>query len=160
MSGRTVVLAVSVLLLMVAVGVLLLTGPGEDDGGAIRLDPTDPVLVADGRRIYREACAACHGAALEGQPNWQQRRADGWLPAPPHDPSGHTWHHPDGVLFALTKQGPAALMKDPAYATDMPGFADVLSDRDILAVLSYIKSTWPAEIRARHDAINARAAGG
>ena len=31
-----------------------------------------------------------------------------------------------------------------------------LSDEDIVAVLSYIKSTWPDRIRARHDEINER----
>lgn len=160
MKGRATILVIGVLLLMAAVGSLLLTGRSSDDSGTIRLDPADTVLVADGARIYREACASCHGADLEGQAAWQQRRADGRLPAPPHDPSGHTWHHPDAALFALTKYGPAAVINDPTYPTDMPGFADSLSDRDILAVLSYIKSTWPADIRARHDAINARAAGG
>lgn len=147
---------------MAGVGGFLLMGPGleEQRGGGTRLDPSDAALVADGRRIYRAACANCHGEALEGQPGWQNRKADGRLPAPPHDPSGHTWHHPDEVLFRLTKYGPAALLNDPAYPTDMPGFADSLSDREILAVLSYIKSTWPQDIRARHEAINARAAGG
>jgi len=68
--------------------------------------------------------------------------------------SGHTWHHPDAILFALTKYGPAAIAKDPTYRTSMPIYEDVLSDADIIAVLSYIKSTWPAEIRARHDTLN------
>ncbi|WP_181164689.1 c-type cytochrome [Amaricoccus solimangrovi] len=36
----------------------------------------------------------------------------------------------------------------------MPRFATALSDRDIVDVLSYIKSTWPADIRARQDEIN------
>ncbi|WPZ32173.1 cytochrome c [Thalassobaculum sp. OXR-137] len=162
MTGRVLTLAAGTAILLVAVGVLLLTAGGErgSDADGLRLDPDDAALVADGERIYRDACASCHGVALEGQPDWQQRRADGRLPAPPHDPSGHTWHHPDDVLFALTKYGPAALVNDPAYLSDMPGFAEVLSDRDILAVLSYIKSTWPPEIRARHNALNARAAGG
>ena len=29
--------------------------------------------------------------------------------------------------------------------------------RDIVAVLSWIKSRWPADVRAKHDQINARA---
>ncbi|TNE39067.1 MAG: cytochrome c, partial [Sphingomonadales bacterium] len=33
-------------------------------------------------------------------------------------------------------------------------YADTLSDAEIIAVLSYIKSTWPEEIRARHDDLN------
>ena len=118
------------------------------------LRPDDAMLVATGREIYGEHCASCHGAALEGEPDWRKRKPNGRLPAPPHDPSGHTWHHPDAQLFELTKFGPAALVGD-GYESDMPGYADVLSDREIVAVLSYIKSTWPDEIRRRHDALNA-----
>lgn len=160
--GRKTVLAAGLGALALVFAVVMALG-GEwtepEDGTGTRLDAGDAELVADGRRIYREACASCHGAELEGQADWQRRGPNGRLPAPPHDESGHTWHHPDAQLFLLTKLGPAALMNDPAYPSDMPGFGDVLSDRDIVAVLSYIKSTWPAEIRSRHDEINARAAG-
>lgn len=72
---------------------------GGEEGAAVVLLPDDSALVADGRKLYDQACASCHGAMLEGQPNWRQRKADGRLPAPPHDPSGHTWHHPDAVLL-------------------------------------------------------------
>ena len=123
---------------------------------AVRLRPGDTGLVTDGREIYATACASCHGANLEGQANWKQRKPDGRLPAPPHDPSGHTWHHPDEQLFALTKAGPARIVGD-GYESDMPGFEGTLSDREIIAVLSFIKSTWPADIRARHDGINRQA---
>lgn len=118
-----------------------------------RIDPDNARLVALGGAVYAAECAACHGANLEGQPNWRQRRADGRLPAPPHDPSGHTWHHPDAQLFALTKFGPAALAGG-RYESDMPAYAETLSDDEIWAVLSYIKSHWPAQIRERHDQIN------
>ena len=122
-------------------------------GGGL-LDPDDPVLVARGGELYAKNCASCHGVRLEGQPNWRQRRSDGKLPAPPHDHTGHTWHHPDRVLFDLTKFGPAALAGGD-YVSDMPGYESALSDRDIIAVLSYIKSTWPEEFRIRHDQLNA-----
>ena len=60
-----------------------------------------------GRQLYVAHCASCHGANLEGQANWQTRRPDGKLPAPPHDATGHTWHHADRVLFDITRQVPA-----------------------------------------------------
>jgi len=41
----------------------------------------------------------------------------------------------------------------------MPGFGDKLSDQEIWAVLAFIKSTWPAEIRARQESINRRVDG-
>ena len=40
----------------------------------------------------------------------------------------------------------------------MPGFGNALSDAEIWAVLAFIKSSWPPEIRARQDAINRQAA--
>jgi len=43
--------------------------------------------------------------ALEGQANWRQRDADGYLPAPPHDETEHTWHHPDSYLYLMTRYG-------------------------------------------------------
>src|SRR6056297_1420246 len=69
-----------------------------------RLIPyTDEAAVAAGAEIYAEHCAACHGADLEGQvPEWRKRGPDGLMPAPPHDESGHTWHHPDPILIDIT----------------------------------------------------------
>jgi S-disulfanyl-L-cysteine oxidoreductase SoxD len=122
-------------------------------GDEITLRPDDQSYVARGQELYRTACSSCHGVYLEGQANWRERGPDGLLPAPPHDPSGHTWHHPDEVLFDLTKFG-VLPYAGPDYRSAMPAFEDKLSDEDILAILSYIKSTWPAEVRRRQDAIN------
>ena len=121
---------------------------------AQKADPADAGQVARGKQVYMDHCAACHGAALEGQPNWRQRGPDGKLPAPPHDASGHTWHHSDAQLFDITKRGTAALA-GAGYATDMREFGSLLSDEEIWAVLAYIKSTWPPEIRARQERMNA-----
>ena len=119
-------------------------------------DPDDPAQVARGARVYSEACAACHGAALEGQPDWQTPNPDGTLPAPPHDAEGHTWHHADGLLFRYTKLGGAVLFKDlPGVESAMPGFGEVLSDKDIWDVLAFIKTHWPEEMRAYQHAASA-----
>ncbi len=127
---------------------------------AIALAPDDAAVVAEGARIYAAECASCHGADLEGEANWRERGPDGRLPAPPHDESGHTWHHPDVMLFALTKEGPPKEMGNgEPYHSNMPAFEATLSDDEIIAVLSYIKSRWPAEIRTRHDELNAQMAG-
>jgi mono/diheme cytochrome c family protein len=119
-----------------------------------RADLTDLHQVALGERVYSEHCAACHGKNLEGQPDWQSRRSDGRLPAPPHDETGHTWHHADEVLFRITKDGVAALV--PGYESDMPAYADLLTDDEIWAVLAFIKSRWPPVIQARQAEINRR----
>ena len=103
--------------------------------------------VALGRQVYAANCASCHGTNLEGQPNWQQDLPTGGRPAPPHDASGHTWHHNDQSLFTTVKQGGQATA--PAdYKSNMPAFGDTLSDEEIWAVLAFIKSTWPPEIQA------------
>jgi len=122
-------------------------------GEAAGIDPKDRAKVALGAQVYADNCAACHGTNLEGQANWRQRGPDGRLPAPPHDVSGHTWHHPDAQLFQLTKYGPAALAGG-SYQSDMPPYEGVLSDAEIWAVLSYIKSRWPQQIQDRHDQIS------
>jgi len=113
----------------------------------------DPRQVALGASVYATRCAQCHGANLEGQPDWQQRQPNGRLPAPPHDASGHTWHHPDDILFGITKNGMTPYA--PAgYESDMPAFAGVLTDDEIAAALAYIKSRWPADIRERQAHID------
>ena len=111
-------------------------------------DPENTSQVARGGSIYTQLCASCHGARLEGQPNWQEKLPTGRMPAPPHDASGHTWHHPDSVLFGITKHGlVAGKYAPPKYESDMPAFGGVLTDDGIWAVLAYIKSSWPQDIR-------------
>ena len=111
----------------------------------IHADPTELSRVSQGNELYTEHCAACHGVNLEGEPNWTKRKANGALPAPPHDPSGHTWHHSDEVLLKLTKYGPR-IFAGLDYVTDMPAYQNILSDDEILMIIAFIKSTWPAEI--------------
>ncbi len=99
----------------------------------------------EGAGLYARFCADCHGDNLEGQPNWQVAGNDGVLPAPPHDDSGHTWHHPDTMLFDYTKYGGqemAERMGLDGVASGMPGFADVMTDEEIWTVLAFIKSRW------------------
>jgi len=152
---RPQVIWLGAVLVLFAVGAVIAYRLWPQDA-AEGIDANSPALVALGQAVYQDACASCHGANLEGQSNWRIRRADGRLPAPPHDETGHTWHHPDAQLFAMTKFGPAAVAGLEEYETDMPAFESQLSDREIRAALAYIKSTWPAKIRARHDDINQR----
>lgn len=144
---------------LVAAALLVAAGGGAllwDRMPSPQADPDDTTQVALGRQVYEAHCASCHGARLEGQQNWRQRLPNGRLPAPPHDASGHTWHHPDRVLFDITKHGVAA-HAPKGYESDMPGFGDRLSDAEIWAVLAYIKSQWPSEVRMRQADISDRA---
>lgn len=112
---------------------------------------TDSQL-SDGKVLYAQYCATCHGANLAGQANWQTANANGSYPAPPHDESGHTWHHSDAYLLAVTLQGGAAVTG--AATNAMPGFANQLSSAQAQAIIDYIKSTWPAETQAKQAQLN------
>ena len=107
-----------------------------------RANPRDASKVARGQQIYAQHCASCHGPKLEGQPDWRQRLPNGRMPAPPHDETGHTWHHADSVLFGITQRGLVPPYAPTDYQSDMPAFGGKLSDDEIWAVLAYIKSHW------------------
>lgn len=109
--------------------------PGEESG--------------PGRALYVEHCAACHGADLEGQPDWRSPDANGLFPAPPHNETGHTWHHDDAMLIDYITRGGQAVLDDMGvtFTSGMPGFKSVLDGSEIEAILDYIKSTWPNDIR-------------
>ena len=126
--------------------------PGMASSESYSIDIEDKALVQLGKAVYLEHCASCHGVNLEGQPNWQIRDENDLLPAPPHDETGHTWHHPDKTLFDMVKLGPANIIE--GYESTMPGYADILSDEEIRASLSYIASTWPEKVKARQKQMN------
>jgi mono/diheme cytochrome c family protein len=137
-----------------AIGFVALSLRGASRPG--RADPNDAGQVALGQQVYTGWCASCHGANLEGQPNWKEGPLNGPLPAPPHDPSGHTWHHPDALLFDVIKRG-GQVAVPPNYRSGMPAFGDSLSGAEIQAVLAYIKSRWPPDIQAAQEQVNQQA---
>ena len=103
-----------------------------------------------GATLYAQNCASCHGADLEGEPDWQSAGPDGVFPAPPHDETGHTWHHGDGLLFEITKLGGAGALEARGITgtpSGMPAFEGILTDDEIRDVLAYIRSTWPERIQ-------------
>lgn len=134
MTGKVRIAAVlgAVLLAILAAGIVKFGIPFVD-GSAQK--------IALGRSVYATQCSKCHGKTLEGQPDWQTPLPSGRLPAPPHDASGHTWHHSDDMLFGITKHGLKPYVTGD-YESDMPAFATTLSDQEITAVIEFIKSTW------------------
>lgn len=112
----------------------------------------DPEILTMGESVYAVACASCHGADFAGQENWRRPGADGMLPAPPHDRTGHTWHHSDEVLFNVVKFGPGYNV--PGYRTRMQAYDGILSDEEIRAVNSFIAAQWPPEILNAQRKIN------
>ncbi len=135
-------------------------GSGADDKPALSVlgAPVDAAMIALGQEVYAENCASCHGVDLEGQPDWRRRLENGRMPAPPHDKTGHSWHHADRQLFTITKRGVSAVV--PGYESDMPAFEETLTDAEITAVLGYIKSTWPERERDFQAEVTANDGGG
>lgn len=116
-----------------------------------------PAAAETGADLYARHCAACHGAELEGQPDWRSPKPDGTYPAPPHDASGHTWHHDDAMLFDYVARGGQAVLDDMgvSFKSAMPAFGTVLSDAEITRILDFIASTWPEPVRkARQERLH------
>ena len=159
MMGRALLLA-GIGLVSAAAAAALAGGGGSESAAEVTVlgEPLTPEELVRGEEVYAEACASCHGADLEGQPDWKRRLPSGRMPAPPHDESGHTWHHSDQDLIAITRDGVAAVVS--GYESDMPAFGGTLSGAEIAAVLGYIKSTWPERQRTFQAEVTANAEDG
>jgi len=115
-------------------------------------------MAALGKRIYMRACASCHGRNLQGQPLWLLVDEYAGRRAPAHDETGHTWQHSDEDIFHIIKYGRFA--SAPAGRVSfMPALATVLKDREILAVMAFIKARWPIGLRVSQAMLNPGFAG-
>ena len=146
-------LSISMAVLVLGIAYVIYIIQIEDQEPGL-LEATGPEVIELGQRVYAGNCAGCHGANLEGEPgfDWRRKKADGTFPAPPHDETGHTWHHADTLLFAYTTNGGQVFLGDTGVS-GMPPFADILTFQEIEAVLVYIKSSWPESIRERQRLI-------
>jgi mono/diheme cytochrome c family protein len=138
---------------VVAIGAIAILA--NRPGGRTADPESRSVDLARGAAIYAQACAACHGADLAGQPDWTSPDPDGRLPAPPHDATGHTWHHPDRVLLQITQLGTAAVVGNE-YESNMLGFANMYSEDELWDVLAWIKTHWPDRERAYQAQVTAQ----
>ena len=116
-------------------------------------DADDTALVARGAALYAANCAGCHGAHLQGAPNWQVAGPDRAVRPPPQDATGHTWMHSDDQLFQFVKYSLADIAP-PGFVSNMPAFENQLSDRDIVATIAFIKSSWPTGVRVFQAMLN------
>ena len=139
-------------LLVIGIGALAAIVAWEIVRGPVAINTANPEAVEKGRAIYATYCATCHGANLEGQDDWQQPLSDGSYPAPPQDASGHTWHHSDTELFVIVRDG--SDVGTANLLSTMPGFGKTLSEDEIMAVLGFIKSQWPPDVRAAQERMN------
>jgi mono/diheme cytochrome c family protein len=106
----------------------------SDDAGSRWYTPEN---VERGAVIFTDNCAACHGKEANGHFTWRQRGPDGKFPPPPLNGTGHAWHHPTQVLAKQIKFG------TPGGQGTMPGFAGILSDKDIVDSIAWFQSLWP-----------------
>ena len=113
--------------------------------------------ISAGQVLYEEHCASCHGANLEGEPDWRSPNDDGTLPAPPHDETGHTWHHDNRLLYEYTALGGEGALAERGitnFKSAMPGFADVITEEEIWNILAYIRSTWSERVQEMQSGRN------
>ena len=146
--------ALGVGLALAAVVAVIAWRAGGSTGSPGPLSAASPAEIEQGKALYAQHCASCHGTELQGEPAWRERKPSGRLPAPPHDDSGHTWHHPDEVLLAITRQGMRPPIAPEGYESDMPGFEGVLDEAQIRAVLGYIASRWSEPSRAHQARVD------
>jgi mono/diheme cytochrome c family protein len=116
-------------------------------------DADDLALALHGKDVYRAHCAQCHGRYLQGQPLWQLLDKDAGRRAPAQDETGHSWQHSDEDLFHMTKYGRFP-ETPPDAISHMPAFKDTVEDRDILAVIAFIKARWPLGLRVSQALLN------
>jgi len=94
-----------------------------------------------GKPVFEKNCAQCHGFQAQGLvADWQGRLADGSYPPPPLNGTAHAWHHALPLLLQIVQDGGAV------YDGKMPGFAEVLSKQEQLAVVAYFQGFWNDDV--------------
>ena len=122
-------------------------GTPSPDEIAAYAELADGKTLTYGRQIYTQYCASCHGINGEGQfPDVPDNidSATGKYGAPPHNETGHTWHHDDDLLLWYIQNGGVG---NPDKYLSMPPYAGILKDAEIRAVVAHIKSMWTEEQR-------------
>ncbi|HLF04581.1 MAG TPA: cytochrome c [Dehalococcoidia bacterium] len=101
--------------------------------------------VERGGQLYHTYCLSCHSGATGGS------MMD--IP-PPHNATGHTWHHSDRQLTAIILDGSGQMgemmrqmMGTVKDTPRMPAFRGALAEEDVANILAYIKTWWTPEQR-------------
>ena len=96
----------------------------------------------EGSDLYAANCQVCHG---------DSNGAGGRGGAPIHNDRGHTWHHPDAQLRGWVLNG-----KLGSGSAGMPALGDKLTEPEVDAILTFIKSWWTTEQRDSQADISER----
>jgi len=116
---------------VVGLVIALFSWPGASSGGLTA--SANPVR---GKALFKQYCAACHGAAGHGEFNWMNRDRG----APALDSSGHAWHHEDAQLVSM-------ILDKPLPDSRMPPWRGILTRDDAIDLVAYIKTLWTPFIR-------------
>lgn len=88
---------------------------------------------ADGAALFASRCVACHQATGQGLPGvFPSLAGSEWVQGRPETVTAIVLH---GITGSLTVKG-------DKFTGAMPTFSDQLSDAEIAAVLSYVRSQW------------------
>ena len=123
-----------------AMAVYLKSLPVEAPAAPYSLVPADAARLARGAQLYVDQCATCHGRSGEGGDLPNGRRV---VPAL----AGNrlvTMDPPANLVRAIALGGWGAPTAGRPRPFGMPPFAHVLSDDEIGAVASYLRSSWGA----------------
>ena len=136
-------LSLGLSLLLAAAVLLACSSPPSEESPSMG-DTAPSAELTVGQQLFTANCAACHGNMGQGQPNWHIPKPDGILPAPPLNGDGHTWHHGDGFLYRVVREGGKFQETPtvPSFKSGMPAFGSILNHSEIVAVLAYVKSLW------------------
>ena len=122
-------------------------GCSQQKGLDYDLDPKDNTgrwysqsQVDQGRILYKQYCAACHGTEAEATPNWKTSDDNGNFPPPPLNGTAHAWHHPIEILAGTIEEGGVPL------GGTMPAFGKALNDDQKLAIIASFQHYWSEPI--------------
>ena len=116
-------------------------GAIESLTGPALVRDSDPKVIEQGGRVFRQHCAQCHGQQAEGDPDWRKPDAEGKYPPPPLNGTGHAWHHPKLWLKQMIQEGSRP-------QGNMPAWRDKLTDDEIEAVIAWFQSQGPDRVYA------------
>ena len=102
--------------------------------------PSDEYI--EGSDLYTANCQVCHG---------DRNGAGGRGGAPIHNERGHTWHHPDAQLRGWVLNGKLGF-----GSPGMPALGDKLTEPEVDAILTFIKSWWTTDQRDSQADISER----
>ena len=115
-----------------AMAVYLKELPAQQIPDVARVPPT-AISLERGESVYRQNCAQCHGDKGEG--------VAGAFPALAGN-RAVTMHSPTNVVRIVLQGGYMPATQDNPRPHGMPPFLQVLEDKEIAAVVTYIRNAW------------------